>query len=505
VFSADLTLRRKDVPGAVREVLTEYRPTLVGLSAMSFQFDTACHIARLIRGEFPGIKIALGGYHATLMYLEVTEGPNGPLFDFVLRGEGEHAFARLVEVLESGGDLSEVPGLSFRTDGTVIHNPPGTLAEMDSIRIPDRTSRIWKGYRFAAGTFDIIETSRGCTMPCTFCCMRKMYGRSFRVYDLDRVIADITDSVTHGYSSVLLADDNITLDVPRLIELCKRIRHARLHEKMLFIIQASCRGISSSEELVTWLERANVRVVFLGIENASRRSLMHLAKGDIVEKTRHAVEMLHRRHIIVVAGMITGLPWDGPDELVENYEFARKMQVDFIANQIITPYPKTEARVQHLARGLVVNKSDWRWYNGFWTNVRTEKLTADELLYLRWRLHLKYTRGMMTHTMRRTFPVPSLVLESFIWPYKSLRDSLIRWNRTRREWFEYEMTRFIMQNNFFGDKTPYRPFDELYADVPDEALAPESVPTPGTPDYHTRWRNSLETFSKTTPGTAAAG
>ena len=80
--------------------------------------------------------------------------------------------------------------------------------------------------------------------------------------------------------------------------------------------------------------------------------------------------------------------------------------------------------------------------------------------------------------MQRTVPVAGLVLESFIWPYKSLRDSLLRWNRTHRGLFEYEMTRFIMQNNFFGDKKPYQPFDEVYADAVDTALPPESIPTP---------------------------
>ncbi|GEM_PF-379401 len=478
VYSADLTLVRTDVPGAIRRVMKEFRPDLVGLSAMTFQFDTACHVARLLRTEFPGVRIVLGGYHATLMYQEISHSENGRLFDFMVRGEGEEVFPRLANALEDGNPFDGIAGLSFRTDGTMIHNPRGTLAEMSSIRIPDRSSRIWRGYRFVDGTFDIIETSRGCTMPCTFCCMQKMYGRHFRVYDLDRVIADISDSVAHGYTSALLADDNITLDVPRLIELCKRIRHAGLHEKMLFIIQGSCRGISSSESLAYWLDRANIRIVFLGIENASRRSLMHMGKGDIVEKTRLAVKMLHRRNIVVVAGMITGLPWDGKEELVENYEFALQMGVDFVGNQIITPYPQTEARRQHLEMGLVVNPHDWRWYNGFWTNVRTEKLTADELLYLRWSLHLKYTRSGITQAMRRAFPLQSLALQALVRPYKSLRDSLLRWKGTHRDLFEYEMTRFIMENNFFGDKQPYQPFDELYADDGGD------VPADLTADYH---------------------
>ncbi len=35
-------------------------------------------------------------------------------------------------------------------------------------------------------------------MPCNFCSMDKMYGKSFRMYSIDRVIEDIEDAKNHG-------------------------------------------------------------------------------------------------------------------------------------------------------------------------------------------------------------------------------------------------------------------------------------------------------------------
>src|SRR5574337_1143027 len=71
VYIADLVLRRNNISETINELLIKYRPDVVGLTAMSFQFATAKKIGSLIKGLDKNIKIVLGGYHATLMYDEI--------------------------------------------------------------------------------------------------------------------------------------------------------------------------------------------------------------------------------------------------------------------------------------------------------------------------------------------------------------------------------------------------------------------------------------------------
>ena len=63
VFLADLALRRERIPETVRELMVKYRPDVVGLTAMSFQFATARRIASLIKtlNINKDIKTVLGG------------------------------------------------------------------------------------------------------------------------------------------------------------------------------------------------------------------------------------------------------------------------------------------------------------------------------------------------------------------------------------------------------------------------------------------------------------
>ena len=89
VTAVDLISRRENVRGAVEEAIARTKPDLIGLSAMTFQYDTALKIAKFIKKTYPKIKTALGGYHATLMFREISESTGRNFFDFIFRGHQE--------------------------------------------------------------------------------------------------------------------------------------------------------------------------------------------------------------------------------------------------------------------------------------------------------------------------------------------------------------------------------------------------------------------------------
>ncbi len=95
---ADLILKRKTLLSSIRDIIKDYQPDIVGLSAMTFQFNTAQRIADFIRGSQPNIKIAIGGYHATLMYEEIASSDKGKVFDYIIRGEGETTFREVLKI-----------------------------------------------------------------------------------------------------------------------------------------------------------------------------------------------------------------------------------------------------------------------------------------------------------------------------------------------------------------------------------------------------------------------
>ena len=95
------------------------------------------------------------------------------------------------------------------------------------IRPPRRDVRVLDGYTLLERQVDVIETSRGCTFDCSFRSIIEMRGRNFHTYSFERVLADIRDARDHGARSLLIVDDNITLNVRRFEALCRAIIDGR--------------------------------------------------------------------------------------------------------------------------------------------------------------------------------------------------------------------------------------------------------------------------------------
>ncbi|MGD8835746.1 MAG: radical SAM protein [Desulfobacteraceae bacterium] len=385
VYLIDLIRKRSKVRKYLTRTLTKIKPHIVGLSAMTWQFGTCLKIVGLIKTLLPHTKIAVGGYHATLMYQEICESEESAAIDFIVRGEGEMTFRRLVEALEGRDQLKDIPSLTYKINGRFKHNEQGGLLDLTRIKPPIRDKRrlTW-GYHIMNRSVEVMETSRGCTRSCNFCSIRHMYGRSFRPYPTQRIISDI-DAIYHGNKCrwIFIVDDNFVLAPKRVKELCRGII-ARGYRGLRFFVQADCLTIAKNEEMVRLMARAGFKSIFLGIENVSEKNLKTAQKGDIVDASKKAIEICHRHNIMVLGGMIFGFPEDGEQEIIDNYKFIKSTGADSIYCQILTPYPKTGIRQQLMDDGLVTHPYDYHRYNGMWANVRTRHLDSDTLQYLVW-------------------------------------------------------------------------------------------------------------------------
>jgi radical SAM superfamily enzyme YgiQ (UPF0313 family) len=385
VYLIDLIRKRRKIRRYLTRTLTRIKPGLVGLSAMAWQYETCLKLARLIKSLLPDVKIVIGGYHATLMSEEIAASPEAPLIDFIIRGEGEESCRRLVNALEGKDRLEDIPSLSYKSDGAFVHNPWGGPLELTGLKLPIRDKRrlTW-GYHILYSKIELMETSRGCTRSCNFCSMKHMYGRTFRTYPIERVLADLDDIYYKRKTRwVFIVDDNMVLNPKRVMALCDAII-ARQYQKLNLVVQADCISMSRNEEMVKKMAQAGFRSVFLGIENVSQRNLAAAHKGNIVSASQKAVEVCHRYGIMVIGGLIFGFPDDDEQSIINNYQFLNTIEADAAYCQILTPYPKTEMRRQLIDQGMVTNSNDLKRYSGLWANVRTRHLSPEQLQYFFW-------------------------------------------------------------------------------------------------------------------------
>src|SRR5262245_45692565 len=427
VAVADLVLVQARVRETVERLVREQAPDVVGLSVMTFQRRTALRLIRLVRELRPGVRVVVGGYDPSLAPEAYTDPATG--VDFIVRGEGEPTFRALVRALEAGAGFDGIAGLSYRHDGTVLHNPDRAVNGLDGgeIRPPNRAARVLEGYTLLGRQVDVVETSRGCTFDCSFCSIIEMRGRNFHTFDFARVLADIRDARARGARAVFLVDDNITLNVRRFEALCRAILDAGLDD-IAYVVQAMTSAIADhGDRLAPLMRRAGFRYVFLGIENildedlgflrARANNLQHRAGRRAGNATMTAIEHLRRNGLWVVGGLIVGSPGDTRESIEANLEFARRW-VDYPYIQHPTPYPRTPMAKDFRDRGLIEHDR-LEEYDGTTAVVRTEHLSAEEIEFMRWRAErwmkvrhlggvlrwsprfvLRHGRRMLAHTFR---------------------------------------------------------------------------------------------------------
>ena len=389
---ADLVVKARKSQKTLLQILNDFKPDVVGFTAMSFQYQTALSLARLTREFSDKIKIIIGGYHVTADSEHMIQSDDMKYFDFLINGEGEIPFNELMKAMSNGQDYSKVPGISYKWNGEVIHNPrPEKLMDPENIKIPMRSARMFnKGFHILGMPADVIETSRGCVYTCNFCSIRNMYGKSFRKFSIERIIADLKDAKKHGTKAIFITDDNITIDGKRLIALSNEITRAKLD--MIFAVQASVRGFIKNPELAPAMAKAGTKIVFLGIENASDDNLefMHKSNQLTTADTAIVVKQLKANGILVVGGFIFGNPDDKEEDLLRNFRYAKKLGVDIQLFNIMTPHLKTELREDLLKEGLITNEHDYTKYNHYASNIKTRYLSSEELFNIRNKLDARY-------------------------------------------------------------------------------------------------------------------
>ncbi|MDI6736055.1 MAG: radical SAM protein [bacterium] len=290
----------------------------------------------------------LGGYHATLAYDEISKSSDVEVFDFIIRGEGELTFKELLQVLKNEEkDFIKIKGLSYKQNGKFIHNEPRDLTDLMRIKLPDRKVRILNNFYMWGIPGDVVETSRGCTMSCKFCCITQMYGRIYRTYPIKRVVEDIVKAKEAGAKYIFFADDNITLNVKRFENLLDAIIEARLND-IRYATQASCEGIGSSERLVEKMKEAGFDTVFLGVENVVKENLEYLGKGEIVSKSIKTIQYLQKYKIIILIGIIAGNPDDTPEKIRANLNALKKLKCYAYQRFVLTPHIGTKIREELL-------------------------------------------------------------------------------------------------------------------------------------------------------------
>jgi len=390
-------------------LLVQQQPHMVCLTVTTPLLPGALSIARSVREVFenPPVLVA-GGPHPTVLAEEMLAPGQ---FDHVVRGEGEGALAELVECVIEGKDPERVPGVSWRRDGRIVHNPDRTQCEdLERLPVPDWSLYPLRRYSSLARRHDFslpIMTSRGCPHRCTFC-YKGIYGNDIRMRSPENVVAEWELLIKrYGAKEIAVIDDVFTENAKRAIAICDLLVERGLHT----IPWSTTNGIrvnNVSPRLMEALKRAGCYRVYFGAESGVQRVIDALQKNITVDRVREAVHTARAAGLEVGVYFMLGNVTETREEMETTIDFALELDPDLVQFTVATPYPGTEMYRQVVENGqlLITSWDELATYGG--SVFRMDNVTPDLVdrmyrkalrkFYFRPRFILRQTRALTTWT-----------------------------------------------------------------------------------------------------------
>ena len=341
---------------------------IVGISTITPTAPRAYAIADRIRSL--GIPVIIGGPHVTFLPDEALEHA-----EYVIRGEAEETLVSFLETWENGKKFSEVPNLSYQTDGKTIHNPVKPLSRsLDENPFPDFSLSQYVRKKMA-GTMTIpVQTSRGCPFHCSFCSVTGMFGKAYRFRSTENVIEELR-RYDHKKHSIFFYDDNFTANRKRAKALLRRM----IEEKFKFKWSTQVRvDIAKDPELVELMKKAGCHTLYIGMESVNPKSLKSMKKQQTVDEMAQAIQVLHRQGIRIHGMFVYGFDEDDWDTVKETVRFAKRAKLSSTQFLLLTPLPGSEFYAQ-ITGEKRIQFHDWSLYDAHHAVFKPRKLSLFEL------------------------------------------------------------------------------------------------------------------------------
>ena len=329
------------------KLLERQKPEFLGVTMHTCEYEIAVECCKRAKMLDPNIITVVGGIHPTMFPEECLR--TGAV-DFVIRGEGELSFPKLIE------NLKNFPSSFW-----------GETPNLDTLPFPDRN--LWPDYerRITIPFFTTKEdpflppmiemlTGRGCPWSCRFCCgpgEKNLYtikkGDKRIPYIRRRSVHNVMEELTQLYDrykfrSIAFHDDQFIIDSKWVKDFCQAMHgYGFVKNGVKWWAAARADIIVKYPELFAEMKGAGLKMLSVGFESFSDRILKWLNKGTTVADNYAAVEILRKLGIQIYGNFMFGIPYsDGrwyPEDDIKTANAIYIIKPEITSCSFFTPVP----------------------------------------------------------------------------------------------------------------------------------------------------------------------
>lgn len=207
------------------------QPDVIGLACYIWNIEMTLQLAALIRKVLPETRIILGGPEVSYDGEAVMAASTA--IDYIIKGEGEETFAKLLDYLGGTGTLAGMEGLTYRQeDGTITAGKFQVVQDINLLPFP------YSNQDMVSLKDKIIyyETSRGCPFSCQYCLSSTTQGVRFLA--LPRIMEELQFFIDHDVKQVKFVDRTFNAHKEHYLPLIKFLAAQQCNTNFHFEIAA---------------------------------------------------------------------------------------------------------------------------------------------------------------------------------------------------------------------------------------------------------------------------
>lgn len=318
---------RKNIRRDMENALRGFCPEAVGISIRNIDNVNLLHpvdylpeaekMVRHIR-KLSDAPIVLGGSGVSLSPRSVFERLGA---DYVIAGEGEAGFVKLLDRLQNGSSPGDIPGLGMKVNGEYCMTPP----VLGDFRGKDARLGRWVDMRpyMKMGSSYTIQTKRGCLLRCIYCTYNQVLeGSKLRLRPPLEVVDELEEALLRYQPESFEFVDSV-FNLPNdhcmeiLEEICRRPWKARF----------TAMGVHPARldlPVMDLMWKAGFRSFMITPESASETMIRNYRKGFCVDDLVHAAEAVKKTPFTVMWFFLVGGPGETNGTLKETLDFNLK-------------------------------------------------------------------------------------------------------------------------------------------------------------------------------------
>ena len=365
-------------------------PELLAFSCYIWNITLLLDLADSLKKVRPGLTVLLGGPEVSFAAEEFLA--QNLQVDMVAAGEGELVWPILLAALAAGGGLEQVPGLSWRENGTIRVNPappPLSLADLPRAYRPETENY--------AKRLIYYEASRGCPFTCAFCLSGEEQGVRFA--DPARVLRDMETLAASGAAAIKFVDRTFNCHREHALAIWRGL--LPYAGKMRFHFELA--GDLLTHEELDFLAAVppGLFQFEVGVQSTHEPTLEAISRPtDLGRLEANLRALLAPGNIHIHLDLIVGLPFESYERFLDSLDFCLRLFPDALQVGFLKMLKGTRLRREADALGyLYRRRPPYEVLANPWLSFPE----LNRLKVLAGLADRYYSRGRFLHTLRRVF------------------------------------------------------------------------------------------------------